>query len=68
MSEAGKRLIAAANEASQIAKRDVDVQMLRSMATALRAGLAFSFNADDMADLLDRVATELSIRDPEAQP
>jgi hypothetical protein len=35
-----------------------DAAMLQSMAASLRAGMGFSFNPADMADLLDRVAAK----------
>ena len=39
---------------------DVDVAMLQSMATSFRARMGFSFNPDDMADLLTRVSAALA--------
>lgn len=60
MSKAGDRLIASANEAASIAKGSVDCQMLQSMATALRYDLQFSFNREDMADLLERAAVAMA--------
>ena len=41
---------------SDAAKASVDVAMLQSMATALRFNMPFSFNSEDMADLLERMA------------
>jgi hypothetical protein len=35
-----------------------DAAMLQSMDASLRAGMGFSFNPADMADLLDRVAAK----------
>ncbi|MEM9422485.1 MAG: hypothetical protein AAF986_08275 [Pseudomonadota bacterium] len=65
MSKSGERLIKAANDAAELARRDVDACMLQSMATALRSGLyrsiGFSFNDEDMADLLERVSAERMI-------
>lgn len=43
---------------------ETEKAMLQSMATSLRSGLSFSFNPDDMADLLDRAAGRVS-KDPE---
>lgn len=39
---------------------DVDMAMLQSMATSFRARMGFSFNPDDMADLLTRVSAALA--------
>ena len=37
-----------------------DAAMLQSMAASLRAGMGFSFNPMDMANLLDRVAANVA--------
>lgn len=71
MGKAGHRLISAANEAARLARDDVDACMLQSMATAFRSGLyrqiGFSFNDEDMADLLERVSAERMIAKSESQ-
>jgi len=46
-------LIAATRE-----KYELQNAMLRSMSAALRQGLPFSFNNEDMADLLDDIREE----------
>lgn len=56
MTQAGERLIAAADEAAELARKDIDSLMLQSMATAIRCDLGFSFNREDMADLLERMS------------
>jgi hypothetical protein len=56
MTKAGDRLIAGASEAVAWAAGQVDACMLRSMAVSFRSGLGFSFNPNDMADLLERCA------------
>lgn len=43
----------------EINRLEVDMAMLQSMATSFRARMDFSFNADDMADLLDRIRAAL---------
>lgn len=37
----------------------IDREMLRSMAASLSSGLDFSFNRDDMADMLVRVSERI---------
>lgn len=39
---------------------EIDRYMLQSMATSLRAGMGFSFNGADMADLLRRILSALA--------
>ena len=62
MSEQGKQMIDSATQLADRARKDVDAIMLHSMASALRGGFDFSFNPEDMADLLDRVAADRIIR------
>lgn len=45
---------------------DVDMAMLQSMAISFRARMGFSFNPDDMADLLTRVSAALARLEREA--
>ena len=69
--EAVERLIDSAKQAADLARRDVDACMLQSMATAFRSGLyrkiGFSFNEEDMADLLERCAAERLMHAPQEQ-
>lgn len=65
MGDAGARLIIAANEAAKRGKDNLDVCMLHSMASSLRLGLGFSFNQEDMADLLERAAATIAMSDKE---
>lgn len=45
------------------AQRDrIDAAMLRSMSASFRARLGFSFNPDDMADLMGRMADRVDPR------
>lgn len=64
MTKAGDKLIAAAHEAADFAKMQLDACMLRSMAVSFRLDQNFSFNPIDMADLLDRQADKLDAAMP----
>lgn len=43
---------------------EIDVAMLRSMSSAIRGGMPFSFHPDDMADLLLRAAARIVATQP----
>lgn len=53
-------ILAEAVDSEERSPRDhIDELMLRSMSVSFRAGLEFSFNREDMADLLARMADRL---------
>jgi len=64
MTDSANKVISGAKEALECAKAQTDAAMLRSMATALVADLDFSFNREDMAELLRRQADKIEAEIP----
>jgi hypothetical protein len=62
MDSAGLRVMVAAQEVSEKARKDSDVRRLFSLANTLRRGTQFDFNRDDMADLLDRAGEVIALK------